>query len=85
MSPKPQIALRKALVDVAMGRRPGDLVLRNGRWVSVQTGEIIPHTDVAVVEGHIAFVGEDAGHCIGPATQVIEAGERYLVPGLLDG
>lgn len=85
MSPKPQIALRKALVDVAMGRRPADLVLRNGRWVSVQTGEIIPHTDVAVVDGHIAFVGPDAGHCIGKATQVIEAEGRYLVPGLLDG
>ncbi len=77
--------LRKTLVDVAMGRQPADLVLRNGRWVSVQTGEIIPHTDVAIVEGHIAFVGADASHCIGEHTQVINAQERYLVPGLLDG
>ncbi len=77
--------LRKVLVDVAMGRKPADLVVRNGRWVSVQTGEIIPHTDVAIVDGHIAFVGADAGHCIGENTQVIDAQERYLVPGLLDG
>lgn len=77
--------LRKTLVAVAMGRQPADLVVRNGRWVSVQTGEILPHTDVAIAEGHIAFVGADAGHCIGEHTQVIDAQERYLVPGLLDG
>jgi adenine deaminase len=36
------------------------------------------------VEGHIAYVGEDASHCIGERTRVIPAGGRYLVPGLLD-
>jgi adenine deaminase len=76
--------LRRSLVAVAMGREAADLVVRNGRWVSVQSGEIIDHTDVAVKDGHFAFVGPDAGHCIGPATEVIEAKGRYLVPGLLD-
>ncbi len=47
-------------------------------------GEILPHTDVAIVGGHIAFVGPDAKHAIGEGTQVIEAHGRYLVPGLLD-
>ncbi len=32
------------LTDVAMGRQPADLVIRNGRWVCVQSGEIIPRT-----------------------------------------
>ena len=73
-----------SLVDVAMGRRPADLVIRNGQWVCVQSGEILPHTDVAIVGGHIAFVGPDAKHAIGEGTQVIEAHGRYLVPGLLD-
>ena len=73
-----------ALVDVAMGRKPADLVIHGGQWVCVQSGEIIPHTDVAIVNGHIAFVGPDAGHAIGKDTQVIEARGRYLVPGLLD-
>ncbi len=85
MTLKAQILLRKALVDVAMGRAPADLVIRKGRWVSVQTGEIIPDTDVAVKDGRVAFVGADASHCIGETTQVIEAEGRYLVPGLLDG
>jgi adenine deaminase len=68
-----------------MGRVPADLVILKGQWVSVQSGEIVPETDIAVVDGHIAFVGEDASHCIGEKTEVIEADGRYLVPGLLDG
>src|SRR5512146_1046329 len=76
--------LARALVDVAMGRLPADLVIQNGKWVSVQSGEIIPGTDVAIKDGHIAYVGEDASHTIGKKTKVIEAKGRYLVPGLLD-
>jgi adenine deaminase len=72
------------LVDVAMGRRPADLVVRGGRWVNVHSGEIIPATDVAIVEGRIAYVGPDAGPCAGSETRIIEAGGRYLVPGLCD-
>ncbi len=68
-----------------MGRTPADLVIRNGRWVCVQTGEIIEHTDVAICDERIAFVGEDAGHTVGPQTRVIDAGGKYLCPGLLDG
>lgn len=78
-------ALTRALVDVAMGRKPAEMVIRKGQWVSVQSGEIIPDTDIAIVEGHIAYVGEDASHCTGKETHVIEADGRYLAPGLLDG
>ena len=76
--------LTRSLVDVAMGRAPADLVIRGGKWVCVQSGEIIPGTDIAVVAGHIAYVGSDAGHTIGKKTKVIEAKGRFLVPGLLD-
>ncbi len=75
----------RKLVDVAMGREAADLVIRDGRWVCVQSGEIVEHTDVAVTGNRIAYVGEDSRHAIGPKTMVIEAGGRYLVPGLLDG
>ena len=77
--------IRRALVDCAMGRRPADLVIRQGQWVAVQSGEVIPNSDLAVLAGRIAFIGEDARHCIGPATRVIEAHSRFLVPGLIDG
>jgi adenine deaminase len=76
--------LSQTLVDVAMGRAPADLVIREGQWVCVQTGEIVPHMDIAVVDGRIAYVGEDASHAIGRGTQVLEAEGAFLVPGLLD-
>ncbi len=78
------LPLIKKLVDVAMGRVPADMVIRNGVWVSVQSGEFIPQTDIAIVDGHIAYVGEDASHCVSKDTLVINAGGKYLVPGLLD-
>src|SRR4030066_245114 len=77
--------ISRSLVDVAMGRSPADLVIRNGRWVCVQSGEIIPKTDIAIKGQRIAYVGENAAHTIGNQTQVIDAGDRFLVPGLLDG
>src|SRR5690606_9840832 len=43
------------LVDVAMGRKPADLVVRNGRWVNVHSGEIIDGTDIAIAAGRFAY------------------------------
>ncbi len=80
-----KVNLTRNLVDVAMGRKPADMVIRNGRWVNVQSGEILPNTDIAISNERIAFVGVDASHTIGENTRVIDAGDRYLVPGLLDG
>lgn len=77
-------SLTRNLVDVAMGREPADTVVRDGRWVNVQSGEIIPHTDIAISGERIAFVGPDASHTIGENTTIIEAEDRYLVPGFLD-
>src|SRR5512142_277302 len=77
--------LTRSIVDVAMGRKPADLMIHDGRWVCVQSGEVVPHTDVAIVDGHVAFVGENAEHTVGKGTKVINARGRYLVPGLLDG
>lgn len=78
-------SITRNLVDVAMGRQPADLLIRNGRWVCVQSGEIIPNTDIAIAQERIAYVGPDGSHTLGTQTQVIDAGGRYLVPGLLDG
>ena len=72
------------LVDTATGRAKADMVIRNGRWVNVHSGEIIPGTDIAIAAVRFAYVGPDASHAIGPATQVIDADGRYLVPGLCD-
>ena len=73
------------LVDVAMGRAPADTLVRNGRWVNVHSGEVIAGTDVAIKAGRFAAVGPDLGYTAGPKTQIIDANDRYLVPGLCDG
>ncbi len=72
------------LCDVAMGRRPAELVITGGRLVNVNTHEIQDGIDVAVYRGRIALVG-DARDCIGKETRVIEAEGHYLCPGFMDG
>ena len=52
------------LVGTAMGRSKADTVIRNGRWVNVHSGEIIPGTDIAIAAGRFAYVGPDAAHTI---------------------
>lgn len=82
---KPWSEVAALMVEVAMGRAPADMVITGGQWVNVHSGEIVPQTDVAILAGRFAYVGPDASHTIGPDTEVIEAGGRYLVPGLCDG
>src|SRR5690606_13045743 len=76
--------LAPLLVDVAMGRAPADTLIRNGRWVNVHSGEVIPGTDIAIAGGRFAAIGQDLDYCRGERTQVIDAAGRYLVPGLCD-
>ena len=85
MDAKARSQLSQNLVNVAMGRTAAEVVIRNGRWVNVQSGEIIANTDIAISNERIAYIGKDARHTIGENTQVIDAQDRYLVPGLLDG
>ncbi|MCH2248191.1 MAG: adenine deaminase [Cognatishimia sp.] len=73
------------LINTAVGRTPADLVIKSGRWVNVHTREILDDHDIAIAEGRIAYVGPDAGHCIGEDTEIIEANGRYMIPGLCDG
>ena len=82
---KPWANMATDLVDVAMGRQPATLLIQNGRWVNVYSGEIIPNTDVAIWNSRIAMVGSDATYTIGSETVIIDADNRYLLPGLCDG
>jgi len=72
------------LIAVAAGREAADLVIRGGKWVNVHTREVLEGHDLAIAEGRFAYCGPDASHCIGENTQVIEAGGRYMIPGLCD-
>ena len=72
------------LIAVAAGRSAADLVIRDGIWVTVHSRELLAGHDIAIAAGRFAYCGPDAGHCIGDHTQVIEAGGRYMIPGLCD-
>ena len=63
----------RTLIDVAMGRKSADLVIRKGTWVCVQTGELVPETDIAIKDGRIAYVGPDASPTIAKTTRVLDA------------
>jgi adenine deaminase len=81
---RPWHEVAPALVDVAAGRAPAELVIRNGRWVNVLTREVVAGIDIAVRHGRIACIVADASYCVGAGTRVIEAEGRFLVPGLAD-
>ncbi|QQK81064.1 adenine deaminase [Salicibibacter cibi] len=69
----------------ARGDQSATLVIKDARLVNVVTNEILPGTDVAVQGTRIAYVGNNADHAIGKKTKVIDAENRYLTPGFLDG
>ena len=74
----------QTLIQVALGEKPADLVLKQGTLVNVITGELNENVDVAISGNRIAYVG-NADHTIGPDTEVIELNGKYLAPGLMDG
>jgi adenine deaminase len=71
------------LLRVAMGKEPADLAITRGQIVNVYSGEIYAG-GVAVAGNRIAAVG-NIDYAIGAKTQVIDAGGKYLTPGLIDG
>ncbi|ACN15556.1 AdeC [Desulforapulum autotrophicum HRM2] len=80
----PYDEIARQLAQVAMGRCPADLIIKNGRLVNVITAQVQPNMDIAVYKGYIALVG-DASHVrTDENTRIIDAENRYLMPGLID-
>lgn len=66
-------------------RGPADLVLRNGRVVTMDEGHPTAEA-VAVAAGKILAVGsnQEIGRYVGPRTRVIDLNGRLLAPGFID-
>ena len=75
--------VRTRLIRVALGDEPADLVLTGARVVNVFTREITA-ADVVLAAGRIAAVGDSGEQLIGPDTEMIDAGGRFVAPGLID-
>ncbi len=67
----------KDLIDVAVGKIPPDLILKNGKVINTFTCEI-EHVDVAIHSGIIAGLGSYDG------PRVIDVAGDYLMPGFID-
>ncbi len=68
------------------GPRPADLVLRNGKIVTVDADR--PEAQAVAISGStIAAVGsnEDIARYVGPNTQVIDLNGRLAIPGFIEG
>ena len=75
--------VRTRLIRVALGDEPADAVVRGARVVNVFTREVVT-ADVVVAAGRIAAVGDSSEQLIGPDTEIIDAGGRFLAPALID-
>ncbi len=71
------------LIQVALGKAPADIVIKNGRLVNVVTHEVY-ETEIAVAKGKIASIGPVPAGAVGPDTQIIDAEGMFLAPGFLD-
>lgn len=64
---------------------PANLIVRGGTLLNVYSGELLEGWGVAVHGERIVAVGPDLSHMIGPETDIVEAKDRYLIPGLIEG
>lgn len=75
-------ANRYELIEVAQGKRPADLFLKDGQVINVYSGEILQQ-NVAIYKDRIAYVGESTAP-VGSDTEVIDAKGYYLSPGYIE-
>ncbi len=71
------------LIDVALGKKPASLVIKNGILINVHTKETYP-ADVAIFGDRIATVSDLPEGIVGKETRVIDACGQYLAPGFID-
>ena len=86
MSIKPLNAQEsKTAMNVALGKEKADLAIIDANVLNVYTGEFLDKHSVSVKGRHIVYVGDNAGHTVGPETIVIDAKGKTLIPGLIEG
>ena len=65
------------IIDVAAGRAPADLVIKNASFVNVFSNRI-SHGDIAIAEGLFVGIGEYTG------VKELDATGKIIVPGFID-
>lgn len=75
-----EVVLRQDLVQVALGRRQADRILRVGRMLDVGSGTWADDVEIVIRGRRIAFVGP-RGSYTGSAAEVVERPGLAAVPG----
>ena len=70
-------------IEAALGLRPCDLLLHDGRIVNVFTREVMTGS-VGIWRDRIVAVGELPAQATGPETRIIDVGGRYVLPGFVE-
>lgn len=68
----------KRLIDVAAGRMPADLVLKNAKVIDVYQAEVVSG-DLAIVDGKIAGISKEY-----QGKKTIDLKGKYVAPGFID-
>ena len=72
-----KLSKKQRIIDVAAGRTPADLVIKNASFVNVFSNRI-SQGDIAIAEGLFVGIGQYEG------IQQIDATGKIIVPGFLD-
>lgn len=73
------------LLRAAKGEAPADTIITGGRIVNVFTNSIEEHLAIALKDGYVTRIDEEANLKASKKTEIIDAGGRYLCPGFIDG
>jgi len=73
------------LIKVAQGKEKAHLAVVNATLANVYSGELLENHAVCVWDRWIAYVGRHPDPAIGPDTVVIDACQKPVIPGLIDG
>ena len=65
-------------IQISLGKKPVDLLLKNGRLINVLSGEIHP-ASIAIYKGRVIGLGDY------DARETVDLEGRYLAPGFIDG
>ena len=71
------------LVNTALGKEPADMVIKGGKLINVDSGEIY-EMDIALRGTRIASIGPLSEGVYGPETKIVDAKGMYIAPGFID-
>ncbi|MDZ7761422.1 MAG: adenine deaminase C-terminal domain-containing protein [Desulfovermiculus sp.] len=75
----------KHLFEVALGKKQAHLAVTRATLANVYTGEFLENQTICVWDRWIAYVGPKPGESIGPETEIVDAQDKTVIPGFIDG